>query len=307
MTRAQAGVDYVAWCLHGQCRAHESRPEVSGVPRMADSCRRIAEKLSFDTDDKLDGRLLRLGTGRLIRTVLATARGAVYCEQVVPGSYLVGVTIGLPGDQPAGRELAYRADEAIADRVEHFRDQIHGRRYDLGSWHSEHMREELRATPIRPRTSEEDFGDSVPSGLPATVTGRTGHPAVPVARDAVRAQDLQLVALFDESGPAFCVDVLHDPRVAERIRHDQRPSAAQRRGWYQELGAELPDYLLELAKTARGAIGGPLIRAVLDVEDGAVYYRRLDASRYVVGLTVFQEQVFPAERRVDAMMDAWPA
>lgn len=309
LVRADQRVDYAAWCVSGQCRLEDIRPaagspDVDGTRR---ACRRIAERVSFDTDDKLDRRLAGLGTGRLIRTVLASDRGAVYCDQAVPGSYLVGVTIDLPSDPTARRALSYRADQAIADRVEEFREKIHGRRYDLGSWYSEHERELLRAGAIRPRDSAKPRATRVTSTVTPVVTGVQDHPAVRAAAATVRPQDLHLVAVFNLGELAFCVDVLHDAAVEEQIRAERRPSTAERRQWYLDLGRDLPDYLRELARAARGAIGGPLSRAVLDVEDGAVYYRRLDTSSYLIGLTVFQERVFPAERRVDSLMDDWPA
>lgn len=305
LVRAGRGIDYAAWCLDGQCRLEDtSRPAADQTTvAIRLTCRRLAEKLSFAVEDKLDRRLAGLGTGRLIRTVLATERGAVYCDQVVPGSYWIGMTLAAPEDGAARRDLTYSADEAIADRVEQYRDEIHGRRYDLGSWHSEHTRQELWAN--RARQPQPVAIPAAPATEPV-VTGSAGLPAAQAVIGSVRPSDLQLVALFDSTGPQFCVDVLHDAAVRRTPRLERPPAPAERRQAYQELGVELPDYLRELARAARRAIGGPLTRAVLDTEDGAIYYRRLDASSYVVGLTVFQDQVFPAERRLDAVMDSWP-
>src|SRR5215475_1940297 len=75
-------------------------PQVAGrLPMSAESLRRgileIGDELVYRLTD-FDQRLAVARSGALIRTVYQTGDGAVYCNSVVPGEYVVAVTLGAP-------------------------------------------------------------------------------------------------------------------------------------------------------------------------------------------------------------------
>ncbi|KKK05896.1 hypothetical protein [Micromonospora sp. HK10] len=301
LLRAEADLAYVSWCTDGRCDHHEDRFAGDGAEGTREACHRLARRASFQMDHPLQDWLAGLGTGTLIRLVLQTERGVAYCDQIIPGSYLFGAVLRLPDDPAERGELVTRVDTTLSDAVERYRDEIHARRYDLGGWRTEGLSGILRAAQQR----WSSLGGVPEQGGPATsltVTGREDHPAVAVCRAAVRPHDLHLVTLVENGRPVFCVDVLRDGRFTA----PRWASAGERRARYAQVAVELPDYVRELGRTARVPIGGPLRRVVLDVENGALYYRRIDDSRYIVGLTLHQPQVSSAERQLDAVLAAWP-
>lgn len=292
---------YVSWCTDGRCDHHEDRLTGERAEDSRAACHKLARKASFQIDHPLTDWLADLRTGPLIRVVLQTDRGVAYCDQIIPGSYLFGLLLQLPDDPARRTELVNRVDATVSGAVERFRDEIHAREYDLGGWRSEGLSDTLRsAQPHRPP----------PTGIPeqrtaatsVTVSGRDDHPAVAVCRSAVRPYDLHLVALVENGRQVFGVDVLRD----RQFDGDGWSGAGDRRARYARLAIELPDYVRELGRTARASIGGPLRRVVLDVESGAIYYRWIDESRYIVGLTLYQPRVGSAERQLDALLAAWP-
>src|SRR5262249_29686351 len=75
-------------------------PEVAArLPMSAESLRRaileIGDELTYRLTE-FDGRLAVAQSGALIRTVYQTDVGAVYCNSVVPGEYVVAVSLGAP-------------------------------------------------------------------------------------------------------------------------------------------------------------------------------------------------------------------
>ena len=277
-----------------------------GAEQRRAGCRRIARKLSFQSTVHLDDWVADLQTGPLIRTVLETSAGAIYCDRVVPGTFLVGATVAM-GETPSpllARPDVERSDSALALLISEIRRRLILSSQDLGGWESEQIRERLRNAER----------EALAASVAETITNRVvtpvvdgewhQHPAVALCRDKIHPRDLHLVALFDEGTLVFSVDVFNDERIL--IDRPGTVTAAARRGRYQDKGLELPAYIRELARTARGVIGGPLQRAVLDVEQGAIYYRRLDNFRYVMGVTLFQDQVKQAENLLAEICSAWP-
>lgn len=270
-------------------------------------CRIVGRKLTFHSAWHLDDWLAQLRTGPLIRTVLRTDRGAVYCFRVVPDAYLFGATVAAGSD--TGAVLA-AAEFDVVDRevgwlAEDIRRQIRLAAVDYGGWTSERWRQELeRAEQEASQPELRPAGDSPPDGQ-ITVSGADGHRAVGICRAEVAPDQLHSVGLFDNGEPIFSVDLLSDESlysgreylVADPIRRQR----------LQTMGVEVPAYLRELARTARPLIDGPVRTAVLDVEHGALFYRRLGSTRYLVGLTMYQERVHPAEEALDRIFARWPS
>src|SRR5215470_13844624 len=69
------------------------------LPMSAELLRRairdIGDELTYRLTE-FDSRLAAARSGALIRTVYQTWDGAVYCNSVVPGEYLVAVSLGAP-------------------------------------------------------------------------------------------------------------------------------------------------------------------------------------------------------------------
>ncbi|MFG2054628.1 hypothetical protein ACGFI9_11425 [Micromonospora sp. NPDC048930] len=298
---ASPDLHYISWCTDGRCDHHDDRFADEGAEDTREACHKLARKASFQMDHPLHDWLIDLGTGSLIRLVLQTDGGVAYCDQIIPGSYLFGAVLRLPDDPAERTDLVNRVDATVSGAVERYRDEIHAREYDLGGWRTEGLSDTLRAAqPHRPPAT--GIPEQRTAATSLTVTGRADHPAVAVCRAAVRPYDLHLVALIENGRRVFCVDVLRDGQFDA----DGWASAGDRRARYAQVAVELPDYVRELGRTARASIGGPLRRVVLDVESGAIYYRRIDESRYIVGLTLYQPRVGSAERQLDAVLAAWP-
>jgi hypothetical protein len=278
-------------------------PDAEVSRRLA--CRRIARKLSFQAAVHLDGWLADLETGPLIRTVLETGNGALFCDRVVPGTFLIGVSVPLGDSSSSALSVpdVDTADSALALLISELRQEILLSTQDLGGWDSEQLRERLRQAELDVAAAPAEVSSGV--AVTTVVDGRQDdHRGVALCREKVSPADLHLVALYDDDGLLFSVDVLNDERLY--LSRQNYTATLDRRTRYQRLGVELPAYLRELSRTARSVIGGPLQRGVLDVEQGAIYYRRLDNTQYLMGLTLYQDQVKRAEDALLEISLAWP-
>jgi len=280
----------------------------AGAQRRRVLCRKIGRKISFQTARHLNEWLAPLETGPLIRTVIRTRGGAIYCDRIVPGQYLVGATV--PRTASASHLLRHdpsfdEVDEALALCVADIRSEILLRAQNLGGWESGRLREELLQAENANRGGEAGAPEQDRGSAQPFQAGDLTHPAAALCRAAVSVRNLHLVALFDEERQIFSIDVLHhDASTAGLV---STLGAVARRERYHEIGAELPAYLREVARTARDVIGGPMVSAVLDVEQGAVFFQRLTVTQYLVGVTLHQSEVATTEGILRRLVDAWPA
>ncbi|WP_156757259.1 hypothetical protein [Actinokineospora pegani] len=219
----------------------------------------------------LDRRLQRVRTGRLIRTVVSTEANALFCDTVRPGDDVVGVM-----SVTAGRAAVDAGDRAVAE-----------------------LATRLRGFEGLPAPNYGSF-DTVPDPEhnPTRPLAHPGDADIPaLLRAEVDPAGLHLVSYWS-GGQETTVDCLGADAVAALSPH---APAAQRRAFYTELGAELGPLANELNRATSGALRGRLTRLVLDVENGAVYYRRLPARRYLVGVTLAQRLVATADDRLAAL------
>ena len=101
---------------------------------------------------------------------------------------------------------------------------------------------------------------------------------------------------------ALSVDVLD---ANSTTSHFGGVAADLRRSMYEQIGTALQYEIAEFDRLLR-----PLSRhrpgrdrTVLDVESGAIYHHVLDSDRYLLGVTVYQDEVEYAEDRVRTLAE----
>ncbi|GAA4843374.1 hypothetical protein [Saccharopolyspora rosea] len=220
----------------------------------------------------LDAALEEVRTGRLIRVVLRTDAGAVLCCSVVPREHLVGFVPDVAA--------VWSADVELAKLVTQLRARVSLGSQNPGGWLSAKP-EDLGGPPA---PSEVDEERTVPGGDPEQL-----------CRAALSPADLHYAALWGGGEPVVAEDVFDDPAVG-RFFTQLDPGA--RRRFYAELGSRLPTVVGQFGRIV-GPVLAPRVRQLtLDVEQGAVYYYRLRPGEYLVGVTLDQNAVALAERRM---------
>ncbi|NUT47555.1 MAG: hypothetical protein HOV94_09645 [Saccharothrix sp.] len=242
--------------------------------------KRLGRFLTFQVAT-LDRALQEVRTGRLIRTVLHTDEGALFCDSVVPTEHVVGLVLDHAGTGPLfGHPAVDEADRAVAALATRLRGQLSLGTLNPGGWEN--------ARDVAPLPTAD--------GAEPHVTAGEGPLTACLA--AVRPDDLHLVAHVVAGEVRVMVDCLGDPSLAPFFK--QVTVDARRRfyhGFVQELGALAG----KLNRAVNPVVGGLMERLVLDVEMGAIYYYRLRAGEYLVGLTIDQARVPSADDRMSAL------
>jgi hypothetical protein len=244
--------------------------------------KRLGRHLTFQVAT-LDRALQEVRTGRLIRTVLHTEEGALFCDSVVPTEHVVGLVLDHAGAGPLfGHPAVDEADRAVAGLATRLRAQLSLGSLNPGGWES--------ATEVEPLPVERHVG--------AHVTAGEGPLTACLA--AVRAQDLHLVAHVVGGEVRAMVDCLGDPSLAPFFK---QVTVDARRRFYHGFAQELGALTTKLNRAVSPVVGGLMARLVLDVEMGAIYYYRLRAGEYLVGVTIDQARVRAADDRMSALAD----
>ncbi|MER5262973.1 hypothetical protein ABTZ99_12980 [Actinosynnema sp. NPDC002837] len=242
--------------------------------------KRLGRHLTFQVAT-LDRALQEVRTGRLIRTVLHTEEGALFCDSVVPTEHVVGLVLDHAGAGPLfGHPAVDEADRAVAGLATRLRAQLSLGSLNPGGWESS---ADVAPLPVREAVSPH-------------VTAGEGPLTACLA--AVRPEDLHLVAHVVGGEVRAMVDCLGDPSLAPFFK--QVTVEARRRfyhGFVQELGA----LTTKLNRAVSPVVGGLMARLVLDVEMGAIYHYRLRAGEYLVGVTIDQSRVRAADDRMSAL------
>lgn len=259
----------------------------SGRPHRHD-LQRLGRALSF-TLDRMDRTLQEVRTGAMIRMVLQTKSGAAITNAVVPRKNLVGLVLDQPtssgtDDHQAPTTHVTTADRAMSALATKLRELIQLRSANPGGW--EDVTDE-------PAETEEPAGE--PYVCTLTTPDRRDAAVIDACRRAVHPDDLHFVAYCADDEVVFTADHLDSPVLGPFFTV---LNLATRRKFYQEFSRELGTLVVELGRTVRGVLGGPLQRLVLDVEQGAVYYYRLRPCMYLVGVTLHQNRVSQADERL---------
>jgi len=222
---------------------------------------------------EIDGTLQVAGTGELIRTVLHAEHLAVYCNGIVPGEYIVGASF--PGADVDEADLAF---SRLATQLR--RQQSRGSQ-NPGGYENVPQRH-VAASHQSPRFNQFLHVDE-----------RTKH----ACRTAVRPDDLHVVLYCVNGRLAVMVDQLQHPHLN---RFFARSRVERLREFYRSYAPGLAVLVSDLNRII-GETGGLLMKLVLDVEHGAIYYRRLATGTYVVGVTIDQARVRDADQRLEAL------
>ncbi|MFJ5984572.1 hypothetical protein [Lentzea sp. NPDC092896] len=249
---------------------------------------RTARRLSTFVSE-LERELLPVRTGSLIRVVLQAATGAVYCDSVVPDQHVIAFLRTEEQPEPVtwSEIPAVRvADKRTTEVATSLRLRLSRQALNLGGWLTERL-PDADADPAL-----------VPVAPPGAVhtSGNLGGPVPEQCQKVVDPRDLHLVSWWVDDEPVFTVDVFEDPKV--RRFFNESISIAQRRRFYDALGGSLPSIVTQFGRMCRQALGGKLERAVLDVEQGAIYYLRVRARQYLVGVTLNQNEVSPSDDKI---------
>ncbi|OLR93826.1 hypothetical protein [Actinokineospora bangkokensis] len=262
---------------HALDRLGEPAPGPDHLPGSTrrDAVERLGRHVT-STVRAMDRRLQQARTGRLVRTAVSTDRNALFCDTIRPGDDVIGVMPVAAG--PAAVAAGDRAVAALATRLRAL-DGLPAPNY--GSFDTTAVPADPGESPTRPITRP---------GTDATAI-------TDLLRAHVGPDTLHLLTYWADDHPITTVDCLDDPTVLALCDPDGL-TATERRAYYTDLGADLGPRANELNRAAAGALGGRLLRLVLDVEGGAVFYRRLPARRYLVGVTLDQRRVGAADDRV---------
>ncbi|MBT8226332.1 MAG: hypothetical protein HKP61_19355 [Dactylosporangium sp.] len=123
---------------------------------------------------------------------------------------------------------------------------------------------------------------------------------VDVCRPQITAADLHFVAYSVDGECRFYLDVLEDSNV-DRFFDQVTPET--RREHYLQQARYLHRLMTGLNASFREIDAGILIRVVLDVERGALYYYWIDDRRFMTGVTLDQEMVDAADRKMVHVVD----
>lgn len=242
--------------------------------------KRLGRHLTFQVAT-LDRTLQEVRTGRLIRTVLHTGEGALFCDSVVPTEHVVGLVLDHAGAGPLfGHPAVDEADRAVAGLATRLRGQLSLGSLNPGGWET--------AADVVGLPVDED-------ALPHVAVGDGPLASRP---ESVRASDLHLVAHVVDGAVRAVVDCLGDPSLAPFFK---QVTVDARRRFYHGFAQELGALATKLNRAVNPVVGGLMERLVLDVEMGALYYYRLRPGEYLVGATIDQARVRAADDRMSAL------
>ncbi|GAA4227595.1 hypothetical protein GCM10022254_15670 [Actinomadura meridiana] len=243
----------------------------------------------------LDRELSDAETGRLIRLVLHAEQGALYSVEVTPRNYVLGIVFGLAaaarGESPTSLPrcaLVREADMFVSGLASVLRDRLGLPNENPGGWLS------------RLREVEGGRTDTAPLPRPSRATvpstwGSMGAHADRLARELDPTEVVYLARCRDARVLAEA-DLFEDDRVAAARPPGEPPQRT--RSYYRRLAEECAVYARQLGQVARQAVRGRMLRVVLDVEQGAVYYYRLGPADYLMGVTLNQSRVSEADETI---------
>ncbi|QFZ22160.1 hypothetical protein [Saccharothrix syringae] len=257
-------------------------PEPGALPggTRREELKRLGRHLAFQVT-ALDRALQEVRTGRLIRTVLHTEEGALFCDSVVPTQQVVGLVLDHAGVGPLfGHPAVEEADRAVARLATRLRAELSLGSLNPGGWETA------------------DDAEALPAVRATEPHVTAGEGPLTACVEAVRARDLHLVAHVAGGEVLTMVDCLGDPALAPFFK---QVTVDARRRFYHGFTAELGGLATKLNRAVAPVVGGLLARLVLDVEMGAVYYYRIGTGEYLVGVTIDQARVRDADDRMSAL------
>ncbi|MFF3248661.1 hypothetical protein ACFYWY_34120 [Streptomyces sp. NPDC002870] len=279
---------------------------------------RVGRQLNFLLG-RMDRSLRPVESGRLIRTVLRLEEASVFHYYVRPGEYLTGVSLG--------RDAAEAGDRAMTRLATQFRNQLRQLRIDyggfidieaveeaqgaeLGAGESAHAKEPTHAEE-QAHAEERAEGISPAFAIPgpashkeALHTEEVGDPGPSTEQirvlcaSSLFAEDLHYVAYVDPASEFLSADLLEDDSLTAYFASITRQ---ERRDRYQELARRLHFVVARLDHSLKAVLPGRLTRTVLDVDEGALYYCAVGNGAFLLGVTLHQDRVAYADRRMTVL------
>ncbi|MEU0690604.1 hypothetical protein [Streptomyces uncialis] len=224
-------------------------------------------------------------TGALMRMVVETPTGGLYCGRVKAAQHIVGVTLDGAGVPPM--------DEALNALITDIR-------VDLLSLSEEH-----------PGGLDKPYHRlSGGERLHFTAGRQMDEPQVARLRGIwhrfLNPVDLQYAALFTNWNLVCVGDAFEDPTIGVRFLNID---PATRRRKYRDTADQLRDTIAQLRNLLQPVSREPMTRLVLDVQEGAIYFHWLPNGHngdFVCGVTLDQHQVDNAERRMRELLTELP-
>lgn len=112
---------------------------------------------------------------------------------------------------------------------------------------------------------------------------------------------LHFIAYYVKRELIFHADVLSHPSLNRYFLQVERE---ERRKIYEQAGRQLDWLTRELNVYLKKIEGGVLIRSVLDVEKGAVYYYLIDTDVHIMGVTLMQNRVDATDEKMTRIVEA---
>ncbi|WP_155354624.1 hypothetical protein [Acrocarpospora macrocephala] len=122
---------------------------------------------------------------------------------------------------------------------------------------------------------------------------------VEACRNAIDIRDVHYIAYYVNGVCGFHVDVLDHSSLDSYFRTTDRE---QRRDLYERAGRQIIVLNSQLDRGLKKIESGILVRTVLDVAEGALYYYRLNEGVDVVAVTLDQEVVLLADEKLHALL-----
>lgn len=244
---------------------------------------------------ELEADLIDVRTGSLIRVVLQTGEGVAYCDTVVPDQHVIGFAkTGPPPDGlPWTAAPGVRAgDELTSKLATDLRARVSRQPQNPGGFQTAH-------------DPDDDVDPSlVPVARPGSLreTGDVTSLLADQCRKFVDPRDLHHAAWWVDDKPVFTMDVFEDIKVGRFF--NEGITVAQRRRFYDGFSRRLPALVTQFGRMCRKTLGGRVERLVLDVESGAICYYRVRAGEYLVGVTLDQNEVYPADEKIARLAEA---
>ncbi|WP_406479598.1 hypothetical protein [Streptomyces sp. NBC_01615] len=238
------------------------------------------------------GAVLRpLGTGDLMRIVVANGRGGLWGGRVKPGEYLAALADG-PDRVPAMDDAMNRLVTRIRTEVHRLPDELPGGDPDV--------KPRLVSTDTENAALRVDFGTAA-APVPAYEQRLRS-----LWHHHVNTTDLQYAGYYRDWTLVCVGDVFDAPELGPRFMD---VSVRSRRTSYRDLSRGLRGHVVRLTDAlhlvAQAPPGqAPVDRLVLDVQEGAVYVVWLSPREFVVGVTLDQTQVARAEARLHGLAHA---
>jgi hypothetical protein len=116
-----------------------------------------------------------------------------------------------------------------------------------------------------------------------------------ICREALHPRDVHFIGYYVDGRCRFHADVLDNPGLNRFFRGRDRTA---QRSTYERAGRQLSWTMSRLDTYLRKLRSGILIRCVLDVEQGALYYYWIGENAYLTGVTMDQSQVLHTDEKL---------